>query len=131
MKGLVTLLLIVSITNLLWFPVTDGVHEVLHAMKSRLHSHNHHHTHAHSSTKGHHHDHSTHTVEEHSAVKNLLNAFASLDDQKQSITVILFLFFSAEAIYFFLSTFAGQLLLIPENQKYALCIPPPTPPPLG
>jgi hypothetical protein len=127
MKGLVTLLFIVSITNLLWFPVTDGVHEVLHAMKSRLHSHGHHHTHTHGSKKDHYH---SHAVEEHATVKNLLNAFASLDDQKQSITVILFLFFSMEAIYFFLSSFAGQLLPIPENRKYTLCIPPPTPPPL-
>jgi hypothetical protein len=127
MKGLVTLLLVVSITNLLWFPVTDGVHEVLHAMKSRLHIHGHYHTHAQGSKKDHHH---SHAVEEHDTVKNLLKTFASLDDQKQSITFILFLFFSAEVIYSFLSPFAGELFLIPENQKYTLNIPPPTPPPL-
>jgi hypothetical protein len=126
MKGLVTFLLLLSAINLLWFPVTDGVHEVLHAMKSRIHEHGHYHSHDHSH-KNHHH---SHRVEEHSTIKSLLNVFASVDDQKQSVTVILFLFFSAEVIYFFLSSFVGKLSLIPENQKYNLHITPPTPPPL-
>jgi hypothetical protein len=97
-------------------------------MKSKIHKHGHYHSHSHDqSNKNHHH---SHRVEEHSTIKSLLNAFASVDDQKQSVTVILFLFFSAEAIYFFLSSFAGELSLIPENPKYNLHITPPTPPPL-
>jgi hypothetical protein len=128
MKGLLTFLLLVSTINLLWFPVTDGVHEVLHAIKSRIHDHGHYHSHSHAhSNKNQHH---SHRVEEHSTIKSLLNVFASVDDQKHSVTVILFLFFSAEVVYFFLSPFAGELSLIPENQQYNLHITPPTPPPL-
>jgi RsiW-degrading membrane proteinase PrsW (M82 family) len=129
MKGLVTFLLIVSAINLLWFPVTDGVHEVLHALKSELHVHTHHQNHIHTNSSNHHH--STHHVEEHETVKNILNAFASLDEKNQSITVILFLFFSTALIYFFLLSFTEKIFPVPLNQEYTLYIPPLTPPPLS
>jgi hypothetical protein len=124
MKRLAIFLLIVSTVNLLWFPVTDGVHEVLHSLKSRLHTHGHNHDH------DDHHHHSSHHVEEHDTVKNLLNALDPTDDQQQSVTVTLFLFFSVESTYFFFSCFAGMIPPMPEGQQYTFYITPLTPPPL-
>jgi hypothetical protein len=102
-------------------------------MKSKLHDHKAHHDHDHTHKNIHHHTtHSTHHhVGDHGIIKNLLKAFTSVDDHKESITVILFLFFCIEMVFLFFTPFAGKLLQVSENRKYIFYRTPLTPPPLS